>query len=176
MQIKLKVLNVEVTDSGKYKMAEVTYKNLGEDKTETRKIPSFKNPDVFKTLVNAKAGDVFTVEAVKDGQYWVWSRIGTGGDGLAETGSRVSGTGAASQSPRSTYETPEERAKRQVLIVRQSAISSAISLLASGAKSPAKVDEVLAVAKQFEKYVFGTDPIEQLKSMPDDLPAPVSLD
>ena len=65
-------------------------------------------------------------------------------------------TSKPSTSPKSTYETPEERAKRQVLIVRQSSLSSAIELLKTDKKSPT-VPEVLQVAKQFEAYVFGND-------------------
>jgi hypothetical protein len=62
-------------------------------------------------------------------------------------------------SPKSTYETPEERAARQVLIVRQSSISSAVEFaVAHKVKDP---QEVIAIAKQFEDYVFGNDKVKQ---------------
>ena len=64
----------------------------------------------------------------------------------------------AAPAARSSYETPEERALRQVLIVRQSNISSAVALLSVGGKSALKVEDVLVVAKQLEQYVFGTEP------------------
>lgn len=60
-------------------------------------------------------------------------------------------------SPKSTYETPEERAKKQIYIVRQSSISNAVDLLSVGQKSPPDVKAVLEAAKQFEDYVFGTN-------------------
>lgn len=59
-------------------------------------------------------------------------------------------------SPKSTYETPEERAVKQIYIVRQSNIASAINLLSVGAKSAPPVDAVLEVAKQLEAHVFGS--------------------
>ena len=49
--------------------------------------------------------------------------------------------------------TPEERAKKQVYIVRQSSISSAIAY-ATGVKAVKTVDELLGIAKMFESYVF----------------------
>jgi hypothetical protein len=55
---------------------------------------------------------------------------------------------------RSTYETPEERAQRQVLIVRQSSVSSAIAVLGAGAKAPLKLEEVLTTAQAIADFVF----------------------
>jgi len=63
----------------------------------------------------------------------------------------------ASQPSRSTYETPEERAKKQVYIIRQSSFSSAIAGLGAGAKAPVKFEDALAYAKNIEKYIFDMD-------------------
>lgn len=52
------------------------------------------------------------------------------------------------------FETKEERQQKQIYIVRQSSISSAIDLLKTEKKVP-NVFEVLDVARQFEQYVFG---------------------
>jgi hypothetical protein len=56
----------------------------------------------------------------------------------------------------SNYETPAERAKRQVYIVRQSSINAAIALyVAQNPKGAAvSVEEILKVAGTFEAYVF----------------------
>jgi hypothetical protein len=80
--------------------------------------------------------------------YWDWVSIG-GDNAVSETkpASAASGTRVTG----SNYETKEERAQRQILIVRQSSLSSAVELLGPG-KS---VDDVINVAKQFEAYVFG---------------------
>ena len=55
----------------------------------------------------------------------------------------------------SNYETKEERAARQVLIVKQSSLSTAVSALAVGAKSTPSAADVIAYAKQLEQYVMG---------------------
>ena len=56
----------------------------------------------------------------------------------------------------STYETPEERAKKQVVIIRQSQISNAIAYLtdhAGPAGEVISVERVVEVAEAFEKFV-----------------------
>jgi ABC-type tungstate transport system permease subunit len=54
--------------------------------------------------------------------------------------------------PKSTYETPEERAARQVLIVRQSSLGHALEYTATNKiKDEA---EVLALANRFSDWVF----------------------
>ena len=50
-----------------------------------------------------------------------------------------------------TYETAEERAKKQVVIVRQSCIAQAVAYCEQ--KPDAGVGEVLDIAEQFEKFV-----------------------
>jgi hypothetical protein len=66
-------------------------------------------------------------------------------------------------SPKSNYETADERAARQVMIVRQSSISNAVALLKTEKHTPT-TEEVLAVAKQFENFVLGksNDPFADL--------------
>ena len=140
----IEILSVSVEDKGKYKMAEVNYK--GQDgKPAQKKLASFTNADVFKTLTSAAVGSGFDIETVKnDKGYWDWTKAT----------SATSVKAAASQgnaSPKSTYETHEERALRQILIVRQSSVSSAVALLGTKG-SPAQVIEI---AKMFEEYVFG---------------------
>jgi len=70
-------------------------------------------------------------------------------------------------------ETPEERAKKQVYIVRQSSLSNAISMLASNSvvlKKGFTTQDAIETARQFEAYVFGNDPIKGLMEMEDDVP------
>jgi len=178
---KIKVIKTEVTKAAKYDMLEVTYTNLSyQNKLESKKLPNFKNPEVFNTLVKAVDGDVFDVDQVKDGQYWQWERIRKGVEGAATTQEEGSGfpTGStkAVSSPKSTYETPEERAKKQVYIVRQSCLSNAIGTLAIGAKSAPESKAVIILAQEYEKFVFGRDAMKALLDMPDDLPDEVSLE
>jgi hypothetical protein len=139
-------------------MATVTHKAESSGKVDAKKIMSFTYKDVFKALSEAKQGDKFNVKIQKNetSGYWDWVEVEADGKN----------TGAANESPvrlaavsRSTYETPEERAKKQVYIVRQSSISAAIELLkASGA--PFDTGNIIEKAKDFEKYVFAVDEVE----------------
>ena len=153
-------VNTAKTKTGKdYEVVEVTYKNKSfQDKVEAKKHNQFGDKNVFNTLKSASAGDVFTIERKKDDAgYWQWIGITSGSGGSSSSSaSAPSSTSKPSvtPAPKSNYETAEERAKRQIYIIRQSSISSAIEMLKTDKKSPS-VDEVLGVAKVFEDYVFG---------------------
>ena len=64
-----------------------------------------------------------------------------------------------------TKPSPEERAARQVYIIRQSSLSNATAILSVGAKS-LKVSDVIATAKELEDFVFGKKKttIEEIES------------
>ncbi len=120
-----------------------------------------------------KKGDSVNVNMTKDDAgYWQWVSIGEAGSAPASPPQAYSGKpqAAGTRVTGSNYETPEERAKKQVYIVRQSSISSAIELLKSNGND-VKVDNVLSVAKQLEDYVFGnTTGVDAINSMQDDVP------
>jgi hypothetical protein len=172
--IQIKIIATEKsthpTQKGSYDSLEITYKNLTfQDKVESKKVVSFNHKQVFATLAAAPTGAVFTIQRAKnDKGYWDW--IGVGDDAPQQTSTTTTG-GKTLASPKSTYETPEERAKKQVYIVRQSSINAAIETL-KNAKGNPSVNEVLAVAKQYEIYVFGAEPNAGLQAampeMPDD--------
>ena len=162
--MKIKVIAVEVanakTKNGKdYQFLEVTYKNISFDnKTESKKIMPFGAKEVFNALKAAESGDIFTLLREKDNDgYWQWVGISAGDVELDTTDVKapagVVGKAAPPQAAKSTFETPEERAIKQVYIVRQSSLANAIDLLKTEKKVPT-VDEVVSVAKQFEAYVF----------------------
>ena len=143
---------VTKTAKGQYQAIEVSYKNE-QGQIQGKKLMSFSNPTVFKAIQEFAKGDILNVEAVKDDQgYWQWKAVQKSDGSEPVTTSKPATTGGKVTG--SNYETPEERAKRQVYIVRQSSISSAIDLLKSNGND-VKVDNVLAVAKQLENYVFG---------------------
>lgn len=162
MQIQIQFIDVSVEDKGKYKMAEITFKDLAKGQTSSKKLMSFNNPVVYKTLVDAKKGEVYSIEMQKnDKGYWDWTAASIANGVNTNTGGSpepaAKGTGSTSfTSPKSTYETPEERAKKQVYIVRQSSISAAIETLKTDKKSPSK-EEVVDLAKYYESFVFGTE-------------------
>lgn len=150
--MQIEVLSVSVEDKGKYKMMEVAYKG-GDGKVTSKKVMSFgAAADVFSKLSSAKQGDSFEIKSEKNEKgYWDWISIGPVGSGGAVAAAKPAGNA----SPKSTYETSEERANRQVLIVRQSSLSNAVDYLALNTKKVPSVQEVVEVAKFFESYVFG---------------------
>jgi len=159
MKITIVSVNVETkpTAKGSYQVAVVAYKNE-QNKIEGRNVMSFgDSAEAFKVLSQATSGEVYDVTAVKkpgkDGkEYWNWTAAtrSTGG-GNATPQRATSGTATPG---RSNYETPEERAQRQVYIIRQSSLSTAVAALSAGAKSAPKAEDILSLAKQFEDYVF----------------------
>jgi len=150
--MKINVIATAVVNKGKWNQVEVTYKNLATDKVDSKNIVSFSNKDVYNILKDSRQGDVFEVTTEKnDKGYWEWTNIvGAVATPVGEQPKKESG----GTQYKSTYETPEERALKQVYIIRQSSIASAISLLKNDKKVPSK-DEVLALAKDFENFVFG---------------------
>lgn len=167
------------TAKGSYQVCELAFKNKTfQDKVEGKKIMSFAEKEAFTTLSTAPMGSVFTVVRVKDDKgYWKWQTVtaganaGAAASAAAPSVTSTTGASMANASPKSTYETADERAARQVMIVRQSSISNAIALLKTEKHTPT-TEDVLAVAKQFEDFVFGKkayDP-ESFSDLDEDLP------
>lgn len=148
--VEIEILDIAKTDKedkfGKpTRTLAVNY--ISEGVTRTQNIVPFANPKVFSVLDDASVGDKFDVTITKNGKYDNWSAIGpVGSFKQATPTTKVIG---------SNYETAEERAIKQRYIVRQSSIANAVAL------SPkASVSDIIAIAKQFEEYVF--EPAETL--------------
>jgi hypothetical protein len=161
MNKNISVIQVEVTSKptasgGKYEQAEVTYKDMASSKVDSKKLMSFVFPEVFATFKAAKAGDSFCVSTEKNEKsgYWDWVGVSTNIQGNQEKPSPSQG--GVSTPNKSNYETPEERAKKQVYIVKQFSLSGAISMLSVGAKAPPSKEAVLALAQEFVDFVFDT--------------------
>ena len=164
--MRIEIINVQAatkpTKTGKtYVQLDVAYKNLTRDgKIEGKKIMPFQNPDVHANLQKATMGQVFEVTTVKEGEYWQWSNVQEVAKGSnMEPQTSAASSGYASKgtpSPKSTYETPEERAARQRLIVRQSCLSNAVETLKVDKKG---VDptEALKLAERYVGWVFGEE-------------------
>ena len=179
--MKIEIINVQSTTKptakGSYQQLDVAYKNLDfQGKVEGRKIMSFTNKEVFATLSKATNGQVYEITRVKEGEYWQWSAaVLQGDDGGTNMTQSVSNASKPSASPKSTYETPEERASRQRMIVRQSSISNAIETLKVDKKVVA-VDDVLQVAQVYFDWVMGNktdsspDMALDIGDMNDDIP------
>jgi hypothetical protein len=176
--MNITILSVDIktvpTAKGSYQTADVAYKNNSfQGKVEGKKVMSFgATKDSFSTLALAQPGESYEVTIVKnDKGYNDWVSMAKAEAGANSPAvSAPAGGKAPAATPRSTYETPEERAQRQVLIVRQSSLSAAVNLLLAGAKTPPPVENVLAIAKQFEDYVFGKQALGPISEMSDDFP------
>lgn len=157
--------NTHAAKNGRsYQSIEVTYKDE-QGQVKNKKLMSFSNPSVFNHIKGLNKGDQVNLRSEKDSAgYWQW--IGILGDNeVAET--KPTETKTTNRVTGSNYETKEERAARQVYIIRQSSISSAVELLGQGQS----VDKVLEVAKQFEEYVFSKSKgIDAINELPDDIP------
>ena len=157
MPINIEIVRVEVENKGKYQQASVIYKG-SDGKVANKSVVSFVNKEVYAKLKDAQPGDLFEVESEKDDKgYWQWTGVVAAGKNV---GGKADGTlpAVGKVSPRSTYETPEERASKQIYIVRQSSISASIALLKDVKHTPS-VEEVIETAKAFEKYVFSQEPL-----------------
>jgi hypothetical protein len=170
MQTTIKSVDVEWVGSGakKYGKAKVTH--VGDKGEKTQYLVSFKNPEVFKK-VQELVGQTVEVDLKKDGDFWQWvsiqnttagSAAPTGGNAPA-AGTRVSG---------SNYETKEERAARQVLIVKQSSLSVAKDVLIHNAGKDKVVPEaVKELAQNLTDWVFEkAEDKSGFDSMDDDIP------
>lgn len=157
---------------GIYNEAIITFKNKSfQDKIETKKLVDFAAKEVYSTLSQANFGDIFDIIRNKDDQgYWQWVGINNSNTPTQDTPMNVTKQTPATPTPKSTYETAEERAARQVMIVRQSSIASAIALLASNGGKKNTPEEVIAIAKQFETYVFNKEPVSFNNFPEDDIP------
>ena len=134
-----------------YTLVELAYKT-DDGKTKGMKIFGFGEQEaVANVFKNAQAGEVYEVEFEQNSKgYWQFREAKNTGVKAVE--------GAKGEKPatpvKGNWETTEERAARQVLIVRQSSLSSAVDFLVNaGGKAPTK-ETIVEVAKYFEGYVF----------------------
>lgn len=166
VQIKL-LAPVSITKpnaSKNYQQMVVTHQEVGKDKPDGKKIFDFNTPkEVWETLKTAEIGATFEVERQKDkkeGKYWEWIAIrpvdassptAVASSPVAATPAQYSGTSSAGTTRVGNWETPEERAKKQVYIVRQSSLSNAIEYHKG---EEATTDDIIQTARIFENYVF----------------------
>lgn len=167
MQIQVVTAGVQTQTNSRGKpmqVLEVIYKNLTfQGKVENKKLFDFgAQKDAFTVLAAATSGQVYEIEVKKnDAGYNDWIKISK-----SDTAATVS-TGTSTSTPprpsggagtavtKGNWETPEERAKKQIYIVRQSSLTAAISTLTHGRKTELKPEEVIGLASEYEAFVFG---------------------
>lgn len=152
---------------------ELTYTNGTSGAIESKKLVIFYNKVVCNALANAKMDDVYTITSEKEGDFWVWKEAVQAAPGqdapVVVNNNNAPAKAAYTPSSKSTYETPEERAIKQVLIVRQSSLKEAVSVLTIGAKIPPSRELVFQEAQAFVDWVYQTKQ-EALVDMEDDIP------
>ena len=176
MKFQVEIINVQSSTkpakNGTYTQLDVAYKRLDTGKIEGKKIMSFTNKDVFSTLSKATTGNVFDVTTEKVGEYWQWIEVNAASGGSA-TSDAPQAKSFSSPTPKSTYETPEERAKRQILIVRQSSLAQAVEILSvNPGKDKLQLGDVLQMADKLVDWVLNeTKPVSMsIEDMEDDIP------
>jgi hypothetical protein len=169
--VQVTITNVNVEWGGKppkkWGKAVVEYTYNGQARKQN--VMSFSNPEVFKK-VQELVGQTVDVEVGKnDKDFTEWRSINSVGSASTQ-GTSTQSTSATRVSG-SNYETKEERAARQVLIVKQSSLSAAVATLNTGAKSAPPAEAVLALAQQYADWVFETAPDESgFDTMSNDIP------
>lgn len=133
----------EAVKQGKFFYVPLEYNDKGKD--FKKKIMDFANKEIYATMKQAKVGEQYDIAVEKDNNgYWQWKTASL----VAANSAPAAGTNSAG-TVRSTYETPEERAVKQVLIVRQSCLAQAVALLGNSL-----IADVLDVAEQFADWVM----------------------
>lgn len=162
MQIEVTQVT-KTTKQGKtaYIMLEVAYKQLNgtyAGKLASKKIMSFVQPDnVYKALADAKSGDVFNIKSHKNMETgfidWDDAEAVAPGNAIPVPQQEQKSMPAN----KSTYETPEERAKKQVYIVKQSSLSAAIDVLKhNNPKAAVEPTQAVQMAQEFVDWVFAS--------------------
>lgn len=171
MQTTIKSVDVEWVGSGAKKYGKAAVKHDNGKGEKTQYLVSFKNPEVFKK-VQEMVGQTVEVENKKEGDFWQWVSIQVAG-GSPAAGSAPSSGAQATRVSGSNYETKEERAARQVLIVKQSSLSNAVAMLTPGAKAALEKEKVLELAQELTDWVLDTrtkNPSSGFDDMNDDIP------
>ncbi len=173
MRIQLTSKSGVTTKEGKFgktfQEIDIEFLDLDGDRPKKKHLVSFNFKD-FSKIVEAGIGSSWqiTTKPAKDPQYvdWVDATPLAAGEGstapastaraIGSTTNANGGAGVSTPAYKSTYETPEERAKKQVYIVRQSAINAAIAYLSADCqgKTMPDVNVVTDIARKFEAYVF----------------------
>ncbi len=149
-------LNATITKAsgGTYKGAEIVFKDAN-GKVQTKNI--HENglkyaPAVKNGLESLEPGDNFTVEMEKKDDFWTWISIKKG---IEQEEKQKTTTQQSTTTKSTSWETAEERAARQKLIVRQSSLTNAVAFLAiqPGTMAITEVD-VIETATTFYNWVF----------------------
>jgi cell division protein YceG involved in septum cleavage len=158
-------IKVAKKDGGQFDAWELVFRNR-KNEVDSIKKPAGGlqyNPALKAVLTTLSAGEPFTVLMEKNEKGYL--DVKSIEKGHSETQSMLpsvmsssDGNRQAARSGRvlgSTYETSEERAKKQVIITRQASVNAAIAFLSPSLKDKPSADDVaelLGMASVFEKH------------------------
>ena len=168
----IKVGTPETQPTGKgrpYRKMEVLYRN-SKGEVYPKILVSFKNPTVFKVLSEAKEGQEYEVENVKneDGYFeWKSANLVT-----AETTGVLPQVDAKGDGVKAPVKMIVTEADRNRYIVRQSSLERAVETLSGGGVLTVK--DVTDIAAQYEAWVFrpvplsvaALEPVKQVTAAP----------
>jgi len=166
LDINAQVVNVEhdiqidKNGGGTYPGTRLTYRADGKVQEQAWHEKALKfTPAVAKMLKTLQPGDNIKISKIKNTEsgYWQVTAIVKGNGVPQESNDSTPSVSNARSGAKGSWETPEERAARQVMIVRQSSLSTAQALLAANGGKKNSPADVISAAKEFEAYVMGTN-------------------
>ena len=157
MSYKITVLKISINKApGKnYNIAEVAYKTE-DGKTKGMKVLDFVQKDVFAVLTTVNAGDVLNADFEQNAKgFWQFAQVSKTGEKQEVSAAPAMANSPAPSVNKGNWETSDERAARQVMIVRQSSLSNTINYFELTGHKKATPEDVIAVSKLFEAFVMG---------------------
>lgn len=150
---------VQKRGGGTYDAWELVYRSEGNEvKTVAKPVGGLRfNPVLADGLAALKPGDGFTLYQEKNGQYWEPKTVEKGIKQTQEVAGPSDGNRSEVRGGKvtgSNYETPEERAKKQVVIVRQFSINASIEAFKGANALDGDLEKILDLAKKFEDHVY----------------------
>lgn len=171
--MRLEIMSVNVTSAlsknGKtYQLAEVIFKDLFNGEVKSKKVLQFDG--AFKVISKAKTGEQYNVTATQKGNFWNWDAAELFVEGTTPPTNQPTSS-KAPQAYRSYQKTPEDEAKRQVMICAQSSLQRALELLRHNKpKEEITIEEAISVAKEFVQYVVNSGNPPIFSDLHDDIP------
>lgn len=152
-----------------YKLVELAYKNnTYQGKLESVKINQYSA--VFNQVAGMQQGQVYDVTKEKDASgFYQWLAVSQQAPGTVAPTAVSQNAPVSVAAAKGAY--AEQDAKKQIYIVKQSAVKAAVDLLSIGAKTPPSTQSVLEQAQKFVDYVFEDKPLtlEDMAKLPNDL-------
>ena len=152
---QIEVINVENNNAGKYQQVVLAYKNA-QGAVKSYRHVSFNKPEIFASIRDAVAGQVYNVEWGKNDKGYPEMNSFVQGKKSEDAPDKGSSGYSSKPDPR---ETKEERAARQLLIVRQSSLSNALQYFEITKGKPS-IEDVYNLADQMVEFIFADRPAE----------------